>query len=312
MKPTELLAQRLGRGEIIIVDGGMGTEIEARGVEMDDAVWCALANVDHPDVVESVHVDYLRAGADVIIANTFPAGRPTLEAAGHGARFEEINRAAVASARHARDRAGRAAVIAGAIGGLPTATDMSFFERGLSDEELRDAFGAQARLLADAGVDLIALEMIGPGSYGRPAVEGAREAGLPIWLGLSVLRIGGDGEHDYGTLADDADRAAFDAVVSSLAGDDLAAVTVMHSHLVEVLPAFEAVGAHWSGTLGAYPHVGTFHAPHWEFEDITPETYLREAQTWVDHGARLVGGCCGIRPEHIAALSTGLRTPTAT
>src|SRR4051812_24345674 len=99
----------------IVIDGGMGTELEARGVPMDHEAWCGLANLDAPDVVRAIHADYIAAGADVIIANTFPTNRPALEAAGCGDRFEEANRAAVAAALAARDAAGRPGPRAGAV-----------------------------------------------------------------------------------------------------------------------------------------------------------------------------------------------------
>ena len=101
MDRVERLNQRLDDGQIIVIDGGMGTELEARGVEMDPGAWCAIANVDRPGVVQEIHADFVSAGADVIITNTFPAGLPALEGAGHGDRFEEINRAAVQSALRA-------------------------------------------------------------------------------------------------------------------------------------------------------------------------------------------------------------------
>ena len=311
MGHVEDMQERIDAGQVIVIDGGMGSEIEARGVAMDDHAWCALANVDHPATVQQVHEDFIRAGADVIIANTFPAGRPALEAAGRGESFEEINRAAVRAALRARDAVGRPTVVAGSLGALPTATDITFRERGLATEELRDAFAQQAFVLADAGADLLALEMLGPGTYAVPALEGARSAGLPIWLGVSVLRLLPDGETDYGTLADSADRAAFEDLLESLLADDLAAVTVMHSNLDQVLPAIDAIRTRWSGPLGVYPHVGEFDPPHWRFRDIAPEAFLDEAREWVRHGAQMVGGCCGIRPAHIAALRRGWPTAPA-
>lgn len=309
MNRVDRMQQRLAAGEILIIDGGMGTEIEARDVEMDDGAWCALANGDHADVVEAIHRDFLAAGADVIITNTFPTGRPTLEAAGHGHRYEELNRQAVNAALRARDAAGTQAVIAGAIGGLPTAADMTFHPRGLTADELYDAFRDQATLLAESGVDLIALEMLGPGGYADPAVRGALAAGLPVWIGASVLRLLDDDETDYGSLSVPADRRAFDEIVA-LADDRIAAVTVMHSHVDEVVAALDAIREVWTGPMGAYPHYGRFEAPHWHFHDISPAEYLARARTWVEHGAQLIGGCCGIRPEHIAALRDGLATTT--
>jgi S-methylmethionine-dependent homocysteine/selenocysteine methylase len=302
----QAVEQRLAAGEILIIDGGMGSEIEAQGVEMDDTAWCALANVEHPDVVQRIHEQYLRAGADVIITNTFAAGRSVLESAEHGDAFEEINRSAVQAAQRARDAVGKAATIAGAVGGLPTASDMHFRDRGLSQSQLFDLFSAQVGLLVDSGVDVIALEMLGPGGYAAPAVRAATSSGLPVWAGLSVLRLIHGDETDYGTLANEADREEFIRLIDDVTIPGVGAVTVMHSHVDEVAPALRVLSERWSGTIGVYPHVGTFTAPHWHFEDISPESYLSHARTWLDAGVQLVGGCCGIRPDHIAALKSGL------
>src|SRR3954470_12822059 len=99
------LQGRLEAGESVVLDGGTGSEIEARGVPMDGEAWSALANLTHPDVVRSVHADFIRAGARVVIANTFAAGPGPLAAAGAGDRFQEVNRAAVRLAQEAREAA---------------------------------------------------------------------------------------------------------------------------------------------------------------------------------------------------------------
>src|SRR4051794_35193277 len=90
----------------IVIDGGMGTELEARGVPMDHEAWCGLANLGAPDVVRQIHDDYIAAGADVIIANTFPTNRPALEAAGAGDPLEEAQRPPGAGGFQAREAAG--------------------------------------------------------------------------------------------------------------------------------------------------------------------------------------------------------------
>ena len=305
MNATRTLGQRFADGHVVMVDGGMGTEIEARGVTMDDVAWCALANLDELAVVRGIHEDYIRAGAEVIITNTFSTGRTVLSDAGRGDEFEEINRRAVAIAREARDATGSDVLIAGSIGGLPTASDMDFRGRGLSAQQLLETFGEQAGVLADAGVDLIALEMIGPDGHAEPALRAALATGLPVWLGLSVLRVV-DGETDYGDLGDEGDRATFEALISSLADPELAAVTVMHSTPEQVDLAIDIVRAHWRGPIGVYPHVGTFNPPNWEFADISPEEFARLACGWAERGIQLIGGCCGIRPAHIAAAKRGI------
>jgi len=292
---------------LVLIDGGMGTEIEARQVEMADHAWSAVANVEHQGLVQEIHEDFLRAGAEVIIANTFSALRPGLEAAGYGERWEEINRAAVAAALQAREAARTPAVVAGSIGVWPIVSDlMTFRSRGLSEDRVEELCREHAVLLADAGVDLIALEMVGPGGYAEPAVAGARAAGLPVWLGVSVLHLNEDGSTQPGSVADSADRAALEAIVSPFTTQQVAAVHVMHTNLAETVPALDVLRARWDGPLGAYPHMGRFVPPHWEIHDISPDSFVEAARELVEHGAQLVGGCCGIRPAHIAALRDGL------
>ncbi len=81
------LRQRLHGGEVVVLDGAMGTELEKRGVPMDDAAWSAAALVTHTDTVREVHEDYIRAGADIITTNTFATARHVLEPAGMGEQF---------------------------------------------------------------------------------------------------------------------------------------------------------------------------------------------------------------------------------
>src|SRR5918999_908911 len=99
------LQQRLDGEEVVILDGAMGTELERRGVPMDAVAWDAAALLTHPDTVREVHEDYIRAGAEVIITNTFATARHVLEPAGMGERFRELNPRAVTLAQEARENA---------------------------------------------------------------------------------------------------------------------------------------------------------------------------------------------------------------
>ena len=92
----------LAAGKVLVIDGGMGTELQRRGVPMDEVAWSGTAVLSHPEVVRAVHEDYIRAGADVIITNTFGSTRQMLGGAGFGAQVEEVHRRAVALAKEAR------------------------------------------------------------------------------------------------------------------------------------------------------------------------------------------------------------------
>ena len=111
MGVTEVLSGWLAAGEVVIADGGMGTQLQAEGVPMDEVAWCARANLAQPEVVQRVHEAYIRAGAQVIIANTFAASRAGLERAGLGGHVAEANVNAVSAALAAREAAATGPVV---------------------------------------------------------------------------------------------------------------------------------------------------------------------------------------------------------
>jgi S-methylmethionine-dependent homocysteine/selenocysteine methylase len=307
------LARRLAAGEVIVLDGAVSTELQRRGVPVDELSWFGLANFDHLPTVQALHEDYIRAGAEVVIANTHSTNRAGLEPAGFGARVEEANRRAVEAAMRARAVADRPVAVAGSISSfIPAAMGSSDTTdlRGLT------TFREQARILADAGVDLLALEMMDSTSYGLAAVEAAMETELPVWLGMSPIRFPSGRLGTYSAdkpcimpeedpNAPDAFRKLVEAYATSVQG--LAAVTLMHVEVGVVADALEIVREFFPDVpLGVYAEVGHYVAPNWVFADFSPEDYLAEANGWVQAGVQLVGGCCGTGPEHVRALAQGL------
>jgi S-methylmethionine-dependent homocysteine/selenocysteine methylase len=312
MSEAEAIFGRLARGELVIIDGGTGTQLQAEGVPMDDLAWSARANLEQPDLVQHVHEEYIRAGAEVIIANSFAASRAALEPAGLGGHVAEANLAAVRAALRAREAAAtRPVAVAGSMSSFsPIDMDAASLDRphpGPTADDPRFPtladFREQARLLAEGGVDLIALEMINAQGYGRAAVAAAAETGLPVWLGLSPFRL------EDGTLVglpDLGDGESFEELLSALIDPVPAAVTVMHAKPEVTLDAIEIIRRHFAGPVGVYAETGDWQPPNWVFGGLTPAEYLEQAITWADHGARLIGGCCGTGPEHIRALTGGL------
>jgi S-methylmethionine-dependent homocysteine/selenocysteine methylase len=311
MSAAEVFA-RLADGELVIIDGGTGTQLQAEGVPMDDVAWSARANLGHPDVVQRVHEQYIRAGAEVIIANSYAASRAALEPAGLGDHVAAANRAAVRAAVRAREVAAtRPVAVAGSMSSFsPIDMDAGAVNRphpGPTDDDPRFPtladFREQAGLLAESGVDLIALEMINARGYGRAALQAAAETGLPVWLGVSPFRL------EDGTLAgqpDLGDGESFEDLLSTLVHPAPAAVTVMHAKPEVTLEAIEIIRRHFAGPVGVYAETGDWQPPNWVFDGLTPAEYLQQAITWADHGARLIGGCCGVGPEHIRVLAGGL------
>ena len=312
MGAAEAVLGRLADGELVIIDGGMGSQLQAEGVPMDDVAWSARANLEQPHMVQRVHEEFIRAGAEVIIANTFAASRAGLGPAGLGDRVTEANRNAVRSARQAREAAAsRPVAVAGSMSSFcPIAMDQGALGNPLSSPAVEDPrfpgladFREQAGLLAEAGADLIALEMIDGQGYGRAALQAAAETGLPVWLGVSPSRLD-DGT--LGTLPELGDGDSLDDLLSALADPSLAAVTVMHADPGLTLDAIDTIRRHYAGPVGVYAETGDWQPPNWVFDGLTPGEYLQQAISWAGHGARLIGGCCGTGPEHIRALADGL------
>jgi homocysteine S-methyltransferase len=309
MGVADLVFAKLAAGEVVILDGGMGSQLQAEGVPMDEVAWSARANLEHPQVVQRVHEAYIRAGAEVIIANTFAAGPAALVPAGLGNRVAEANISAVRAALRARE--------AVAAGPVAVAGSMSSFGPAAMDEQeagpppggrasedprfpgLAD-FREQAQLLAQAGADLIALEMIEARGYGRAALQAAAGTGLPVWLGITAVRRA-DGT--LGTPAVLGDGDSFEDLLSALADPALAAVTVMHTDPQLIPDAIAIIRRHFGGPIGAYAENGRWAPPNWVFDGLTPGQYLQHAIAWADAGAQLIGGCCGTGPGHIQALT---------
>ena len=300
---TDWLKDRLnGRGDVIISDGGMGTQLEKVGVAMHGEVWSGEAVLSNPDAVRQVHEDFIRAGAEVIITNTFATSRHVLEPGGLGEHVAAINTNAVRLAQQARDSAAeRPVAILGSICEWAFQVAASKWE---TPEAVGESVREQARLLHAAGVDALALEMCERVEFSIATVEAAMETGLPLWIGVSAQRH--EGTHEIATF-DYADRS-LDELVRALAKYPAMAMNIMHTPVPDVAEALGIIRQHWNGPVGIYPESGFFSMPNWQFVDvISPEALTDAAQGWLRDGVRMVGGCCGLGPEHISALYHGLK-----
>jgi len=292
--------EELEADRILLIDGAMGTELQRRGVPMHKVAWSGAAVLTHPDVVREAHQDYIRAGARVIITNTFGSTRQMLEPAGYGDQVEEVHRGAVRLARQARENAAEPGVaVAGSISTEPPGFDQDAF---LDPERELEAYREAAGLLSDAGVDLIALEMIVETSHASRAMQAAQETGLPVWLGIACRKT-----EDGRIVSFDYPDLELVTVLDALIPMGPTVVNIMHSEIEAIPHAIELVRRRWSGPVGVYPESGHFTKPNWNFVDvISPAALATAASSWVAAGARLLGGCCGTGPGHIEALRAAM------
>jgi homocysteine S-methyltransferase len=305
------LHERLARGDVLVLDGATGTELQRRGVPMHQQAWSATALLTHADTVRQLHADYIAAGADIIIADSFSTARHVLEPAGLGDRVAELNRAAMRLARQAADAADRPVWVAGSVSSFVPESDAG---NTPSDAALEQSYREQAGLLAEAGADFLMLEMMRELGRACLAVRAAAATGLPVWVGFSTLprrdgrtvRLRGpedasgrlDADETVPTLAE-----AFGPIMAE--GGVLAGI--MHTEVEDTAVALDEVFRLWSGPVMAYPHSGGWANPNWQFSGvIPPAAFAAAAKGWVERGVQVVGGCCGIGPEHIRALARTL------
>ena len=223
--PSRTIMERLGAGETLLMDGGTGSELQRRGADVLKGAtdklkaWSATANVEFADVVEQVHRDYLRVGAEIIISNNFWTNPTRLGTIGLGDRWEEYASAAGRLAVSARDAGNPEAYVAGGMAPPASATGPSGVEQ-MGAATYHKEYADHARLLSGLGVDLILAEYIGSIEDSVAAAEACAEAGLPVFIG--VRHIGPNGEMQYGeSLAD---------LANALKGRSVDAVLLMCSN----------------------------------------------------------------------------------
>jgi S-methylmethionine-dependent homocysteine/selenocysteine methylase len=330
--PTRSIIDRLKAGDTILMDGGTGTELHRRGVNISKGatvekrptapleyasrqvpgvtyrsvtglgVWSAPANLEAADVVRQVHEDYLKAGAEIIITNTFYTTRAMLSKIGEQDRWEQYARRAVELAAEARAKINPEAYLAG--GFAPPFTG-----------NLHDELESVARVLADAGVDFLLPEYFGGDTIHESpiadcvtAVDACAKTGLPVFLGICNVKE--DGTMLYGET--------FAELAKALKGHKLDGIFLMCTQPPAISACLPKLREAYSGPLGAYAELGYEENPKFgtspkeqffviEGKEYTPERYAGFAREWKKMGAQVIGGCCGTGPEHIKAVRTAIK-----
>jgi methionine synthase / methylenetetrahydrofolate reductase(NADPH) len=283
---------RLARGPLLC-DGAMGTLLYERGVPFDRC-FDALNLTDRERVL-NIHLDYLRAGAEMIETNTFGANRMKLDVHGLGDRIRDVNWHGAKIAKEARDIIGQAAWIAGSVG--PLGKPVAPFGR-IQAAMAHDAFRAQIDALVEGGVDVLILETFTDLDELLEAVRAARGAcDLPVIAQMSFTE---DGRTQYGYTPA--------AVVTAL---EQAGVDVMGANCsvgsVPMLEVIQQMAAVARTPLSAQPNAGfpTMVEGRYLYES-SPAHMAQYARRMVEAGAAVIGGCCGTTPAHIAAVKRAI------
>ena len=281
---------------ITLLDGSIGQELVKRSGDRATPLWSTQVMIDHPGIVRLVHDDYFAAGATVASTNTYAVLRDRLTRVGLQDEVARLTDVAVSAAVAARDAHGSGRV-AGAIGPL-----VQSYRPDLCPP------AAEAAALYAENVALILLETMASVDQARGGLMAAKQSGLPVWLGVTVMdddgtRLrSGEGLGDLAPLV--AEFAPEALLINCTRPESVAAgleiVRGFGLPFGAYANGFTCISA---GFLGAAPTVDALE----QRSDLSPDAYADFAMGWVAQGASIVGGCCEVGPAHIGELARRLR-----
>ena len=285
--------------DLTILDGGMGGELIRRGWP-SGGLWSAKALLENPEVVRAVHQDYVSAGAQVIITNSYSTVPSYLAKEDMQSRYVELTEIAARLAREVADAAPAEVRVAGC---LPPLSESYRPDLVPGDDESRPIYSEIIKALS-ADVDLYLCETMSSVREAVNAASSVRETDpdKPLWVALTLADEPGGGLRSGEKM---------DQVVSALEPYDVDAFLFNCTDPTSISVALEELVPLTNKPTGAYPN--RFHVPPgWTLDneiaveptEMTVEDYLGFVDTWRRSGATIIGGCCGVGPEFIAALSS--------
>lgn len=290
---------------ITILDGGMGVELLRRSPKERTPLWSAQALVDDPDEVVRTHLDYIAAGAGMIITNSYSTVPSYLATADQEDRYVELAALAGELARRAVTLSGEEVLVAGS---LPPLSESYRPDLVPPDEEARPVYTEMARAL-EPSIDLFICETMSSAREGRNAAGAAKDAaaarGLPVFISWTL-----DEEPGAGLRSGEPIRDAFEAV----AGLDLDGFLFNCTSPEAIERGLIEIRALTEKTIGGYPN--RYVVPEgWTLgkevgrreEDLSSELFVEAAGRAFDLGATIYGGCCTVGPDDIAALARSAR-----
>jgi len=304
MSDYDGLAAKLANKEVVILDGAVGTQLQAMKVPMNSHAWAAEALYSHPFTVRRMHEDYIAAGCEVITVNTYASARHNLEPLGQGDLTSELNLRAVMLAQDARDRTAkeRPVWIAGSVSNFGLLAENEpygeeeltkyFGNRSMvSAEQSRANLREQAEILAEAGVDLLLAEATGSTTQRKWVVEACVATGLPVWAGFKCHHDADDPTVRIGYCS----RDTLAETVKDVMALGATGLNIFHSYVSTTEASLPIVKELWDGPIGVYPeaeredYVSTYRDAA-ETTRITPEEFLDFARNAVAQGVQLDGG----------------------
>jgi homocysteine S-methyltransferase len=285
---------------VLITDGGLATELEARGHDLSDDLWSARLLVDAPEEIVAVHCAFFRAGASIATTASYQASFDGFAERGIS-RNDAVRllRRSVELAMDARDQVGGQRWVAASVGphGAALANGEEYVGRyGLSVAQLADWHRPRLEILADARADVLALETVPDIDEAEALVGLVHELGVPSWLSYTIAGAttrAGQPLADAFAVAAGVPEIVAVGVNCCAPADVENAVRVAREVTGKPVIVYPNSGEEWDGERRTWIGNGQWSA------DLVPR--------WAAAGARIIGGCCRVHPDDIAALASTLR-----
>lgn len=288
--------------DVTLLDGGMGQELVARSGDAPTPLWATQVMIDHPGLVRDVHADYFAAGSTVATTNTYAIHHDRLVKFDIDNRFAALHAQAMSEAADARAAHGSGR-IAGSLGPLGA----SYRSDVLPEHRKAVALYEEVARQIGPKADFLIAETVASLDHARAVLEGAKAAGKPVWLSVTV-------DDEDGTLLRSGEPVA---ALGPILKDGGAAAVLANCSAPEAMAAALDIFATFGLPFGAYangfqqitkeflkdnPTVDVLHAR----PEMTPARYADFALRWVGMGATIIGGCCETTPAHIAEIARRL------
>ena len=293
--------------EIILGDGGMGTELRFRGVDVPshvDDIWSALAIIEAPEIIKKIHLDYIEAGSNYITINNYAVTQPILARNNISDQLEDLTLKAVKIAKEAVEESGKKILIAGSLPPLETSYRADLI---LPEEKMIQNYTELAAILENE-VDIIICETMASSVEAKCALSSIQQSKSNIWVSWTLhgnrKNTLPSGEN-LKTAFFDIQELRVDAYLVNCCGANLVgeAIDVL-SHLTE-----KPIGGYANAeNIITFSENSTItnqaeEAQKDSRKEIDEIGYAGEVQNWLDTGATIIGGCCRTRPSYIRELS---------
>lgn len=287
---------------VTLLDGGLGQEINLRSDGPATALWSVEVMMSRPDIVEAVHQDFIKAGADAITVNAYTATRSRLARNGHPEWFEDAQANALKLANKARQDTGADIQITGCLPPLVASyvTEVA--------EDYDNSLVAYQEIVAaqQDGVDVMFIETIGLIAEANAGIDAAKASGKPVYVSFTLNDDGSNTLRSGEQLEDAVAQAASRGVDGIMVNCSIPeAITV-------AMPVLATAACRFGGYANGFTSIDKL-KPGGNVDslkartDLDPAAYGNFVAQWLDMGASIIGGCCEVSPAHIAYLDQMLK-----